>query len=106
MLLWDVASMTDYFEDWKNELLTWDSGKKDADGNVIYAKGSRGAIGMEVSRKMYDQEMKAIQDNIKRGAIKEPCITCKSLKTKQVDGIWECECGEKWDALKLRFRGM
>lgn len=94
----------DYYEDWCNEQLSFMGNLDKYDPQL--KSGTRRSFNC-AGRDMYEQEMKIRLQLIESGAIKDQCISCKSINTTYNNGMWGCNiCHEKWDPLVLRFKGI
>jgi len=97
--------MEDYYEDWKNEQVSFMGNLDKYEPEMM--KGTRGSFGMDTSRRYYDYLQNVRLELIASGAIKEICITCKSVDTEYLNGYWTCGmCGETWNPLQFMYRGM
>lgn len=99
--------MIDYYENWKNELISF-SGNLDK-YHPETKRGTRGSLGLDISREYYEKLQRVKLDLIRCGAIKSPCIDCKSIGgTYNFDtGIWTCDkCGQTWDPQRLHYYGI
>lgn len=109
--------MTDYYEDWRNETISWNT-SRDPETNIVH-NATRKSLHLD-DRSMYEQEVRVREELIKKGAIKDPCFNCSykninpllnttvnAMNTVYENGMWKClTCGESWDSLRIRFRGI
>lgn len=96
--------LDEYYELWVNDLV---------DG-----RHTRKELGLDTSRKMFEQELRIGDELARRGAIIDSCWRClapekstlyhATRKTRYLgDHKWKCDrCGNEWDSLRLRFKGI
>lgn len=106
----------EFYEDWKKEVVAWNTGSsldekierlEAGEDPEKIEKGTRASLGLDTSIEQFRYLQKIRLELIESGAIKDQCVSCKSLDTEFKDPIWTCnECKEKWHPLRLIYRGM